>query len=75
MREVKKKNLSFRTACSPKLDLPCDSFPQFDLSQLNEYECSAQILQCTNFKFFSVSENRILFIIAMSAFFDKAEVI
>ena len=31
---------STRTASSPKLDLPCDSFPPFDPSQLNEYECS-----------------------------------
>ena len=63
--------LSTRTASSPKLDLPYDSFPPFDLSQLNEYECTAKC-----FFFFSVSENRIVFIVfSMSAFFDKAEVI
>ena len=31
-----------RTASSPKLDLPYDSFPPSDLSQLNEYDCSVQ---------------------------------
>ena len=60
--------LLFDTYSSPKLGSPFDSFPPFDLSQLNEDEGSAQI--------FSVSENRILFIVfSMSAFFDKAEVI
>ena len=60
--------LLFDTHSSPNLDLPNDSFPPFDLSQLNEDECSAQ--------FFSVSENRILFIVfSMSASFGKAEVI
>ena len=57
-----------RTASSPKLDLPYDSCPSFDPSQLNEFECSVQ--------FVSVSEHRILLIVfSMSAFFDKAEVI
>ena len=60
--------LLFDTHSSPNLDLPYDFFPPFNLSQLNEDECSAQ--------FFSVSENRILFIVfSMSASFGKAEVI
>ena len=44
-------------------------FPPFDLNQLNEDECSAQLL--------SVPENRVLlfFFFSISAFFDKAEVI
>ena len=60
--------LLFDTYSSPNLGLPYGSFPPFDLNQLNEDECSAQ--------FFSVPENRILFIVyLMSACFDKAEVI
>ena len=60
--------LLFDTYSSPNLGSPYDSFPPFDLSQLNEDECSA--------KFFSVPENRTLFIVfSMSAFFDKAEMI
>ena len=60
--------LLFDTYSSPNLDLRYDSFPPFDLSQLNEDKCSEQ--------FFSVSENRILFIVfSMSAFFDTVEVI
>ena len=58
----------FDTCSSPSLDLPYDSFPPFDLSLLNEKECSVQ--------FSSVSDNRILFIIfSMSAFFDEAGVV
>ena len=60
--------LLFDTYSSLNLDLPYDSFPPFDLSQLNEDKCSAQ--------FFSVSEKRILLIVfSMSAFLDKAGVI
>ena len=61
--EYKTTNLVFfstRTASSPKLDLPCDSFPPFDPSQLNEYECSVKFFfsfreQNTVFCFFDVS--------------------
>ena len=34
--------LRYDTYSSPNLDLPYDSFPPFDLTLLNEDECSAQ---------------------------------
>ena len=58
------------TCSSLNLDLQNDSFPRFDMSQLNGDEYSVI--------FFKVSENRILlvaFFFSMSASFDKAEVI
>ena len=49
--------LLFDTYSSPNLDLPYDSFPPFDLSQLNEDKCSAPFFreQNTVYCFFDVS--------------------